>query len=35
VAIDADLSETEYDMLEFEIIDPDGYRIGIGSELIG
>lgn len=34
VAIDADLSETEYDMLEFEILDPDGYRIGIGSELI-
>jgi predicted enzyme related to lactoylglutathione lyase len=34
VAVDADLSETEYDMLEFEIVDPDGYRIGIGSELI-
>ncbi|HEX4517684.1 MAG TPA: VOC family protein [Polyangiaceae bacterium] len=34
VAIDADLSETEYDMLEFEVLDPDGYRIGIGSELI-
>src|SRR5262249_44879343 len=34
VAVDADLSETEYDMLEFEIVDPDGYRIGVGSELI-
>jgi catechol 2,3-dioxygenase-like lactoylglutathione lyase family enzyme len=33
VAIDQDLSETEYEMLEFEIVDPDGYRIGIGSDL--
>jgi catechol 2,3-dioxygenase-like lactoylglutathione lyase family enzyme len=34
VAIDQDLSETEYDMLEFEIVDPDGYRIAIGSDLL-
>jgi catechol 2,3-dioxygenase-like lactoylglutathione lyase family enzyme len=33
VELDAALSETEYEMLEFEILDPDGYRIGIGSEL--
>jgi catechol 2,3-dioxygenase-like lactoylglutathione lyase family enzyme len=33
VQIDADLSETEYEMLEFEVLDPDGHRIGIGSEL--
>ena len=33
VAIDQDLSETEYEMLEFEIVDPDRYRIGIGSDL--
>jgi len=33
VAIDQDLSETEYEMLEFEIVDPDGYRIAIGSDL--
>jgi uncharacterized glyoxalase superfamily protein PhnB len=33
VAVDAELSETDYDMLEFEIVDPDGYRIGIGSDL--
>jgi catechol 2,3-dioxygenase-like lactoylglutathione lyase family enzyme len=33
VAIDSDLTETEYDMLEIEILDPDGYRIAIGSDL--
>jgi catechol 2,3-dioxygenase-like lactoylglutathione lyase family enzyme len=33
VAIDSDLTETEYDMLEIEILDPDGYRVAIGSDL--
>ena len=33
VVIDSDLTETEYDMLEIEILDPDGYRIAIGSDL--
>src|SRR5271156_2211165 len=33
LAIDSGLTETDYDMLEIEILDPDGYRIAIGSAL--
>ena len=31
VPLDIDLAETEYQMTEFEVVDPDGYRICFGS----
>ena len=31
VEIDADVNETEYEMTELEVVDPDGYRICFGS----
>ena len=31
VPLEVDIADTEYQMTEFEVIDPDGYRICFGS----
>lgn len=33
VRIDSPIHDTEYDMRELEVVDPDGYRICFGSEM--